>query len=130
VGRRGNPRPAPAFARIVRPTTRPSARRRIGGLSGSSGGARCGNRCGPMRRTDPSTIRLIETPHRGVTPCCIQCSARSSAGSSCSPWPSSLSLFGSSQLPKLARSLGGAEKEFERGFTQGVDEEDDGEKKT
>jgi sec-independent protein translocase protein TatA len=34
-------------------------------------------------------------------------------------------LFGSSQLPKLARSLGGAKKEFEHGLLHGADEEDD-----
>ena len=34
-------------------------------------------------------------------------------------------LFGSSQLPKLARSLGGAKKEFEHGLAHGADDEDD-----
>jgi sec-independent protein translocase protein TatA len=33
-------------------------------------------------------------------------------------------LFGSSQLPKLARSLGSAKKEFEKGL-EGHDSEDD-----
>ena len=36
-------------------------------------------------------------------------------------------LFGSSQLPKLARSMGSAKKEFEKGLTTGADAgEDDG----
>ena len=34
-------------------------------------------------------------------------------------------LFGSTRLPKLARSLGGAKKEFEHGLKHGADEEDD-----
>ncbi len=33
-------------------------------------------------------------------------------------------LFGSSQLPKLARSLGQASKEFHQGFMDGVDADD------
>ena len=32
-------------------------------------------------------------------------------------------LFGSTQLPKLARSLGGAKKEFEAGLKHGADDE-------
>jgi sec-independent protein translocase protein TatA len=38
-------------------------------------------------------------------------------------------LFGSSQLPKLARSLGRASKEFRDGLSEG-DREDDGPKRT
>ena len=34
-------------------------------------------------------------------------------------------LFGGSQLPKLARSLGSAKKEFEQGLREGHKEEDD-----
>jgi len=34
-------------------------------------------------------------------------------------------LFGSSQLPKLARSLGSAKSEFERGLREGGDGRDD-----
>ena len=34
-------------------------------------------------------------------------------------------LFGSSQLPKLARSLGSAKSEFERGLREGSDPSDD-----
>jgi sec-independent protein translocase protein TatA len=34
-------------------------------------------------------------------------------------------LFGSSQLPKLARSLGSAKSEFERGLREGSDATDD-----
>jgi sec-independent protein translocase protein TatA len=37
-------------------------------------------------------------------------------------------LFGSTQIPKLARSLGSAKKEFEHGLEHG-DESDDGRKK-
>jgi len=33
-------------------------------------------------------------------------------------------LFGSSQIPKLARSLGSAQKEFKQGLIQGHTEED------
>ena len=36
-----------------------------------------------------------------------------------------LLLFGSSQLPKLARSLGQASKEFRKGFDHGATEEPD-----
>jgi sec-independent protein translocase protein TatA len=36
-------------------------------------------------------------------------------------------LFGSSQLPKLARSLGSAKKEFEKGQRDGADGSGDGE---
>lgn len=32
-----------------------------------------------------------------------------------------LVLFGSSQLPKLARSIGQAQKEFKKGLAEGVD---------
>jgi sec-independent protein translocase protein TatA len=39
-----------------------------------------------------------------------------------------LLLFGSSQLPKLARSLGQASKEFRRGVHDGADEEEDSNK--
>ena len=38
-------------------------------------------------------------------------------------------LFGSSQLPKLARSMGSAKTEFEKGLKTGADA-DDGEDKT
>ena len=33
-------------------------------------------------------------------------------------------LFGSSQLPKLARSMGQASKEFRKGLDQGADDDD------
>lgn len=33
-------------------------------------------------------------------------------------------LFGSSQLPKLARSLGSATKEFRKGLAEGEDQEE------
>ena len=33
-------------------------------------------------------------------------------------------LFGASRLPKLARSIGSARKEFEKGFEDGGDDED------
>lgn len=36
-----------------------------------------------------------------------------------------LLLFGSTQLPKLARSLGSAQKEFRKGMKEGDAEEDD-----
>lgn len=36
-----------------------------------------------------------------------------------------LVLFGGSQLPKLARSLGSAQKEFNAGLAEGADDEDD-----
>ena len=41
-------------------------------------------------------------------------------------------LFGSSQLPKLARSLGSAKKEFEKGLEEGhvADDETDAKTKT
>lgn len=35
-----------------------------------------------------------------------------------------LLLFGGSQLPKLARSLGQAQKEFKEGIAEGVDEDE------
>jgi sec-independent protein translocase protein TatA len=38
-------------------------------------------------------------------------------------------LFGSTQLPKLARSLGQASKEFKKGVDDGADEEPEGEAK-
>jgi sec-independent protein translocase protein TatA len=34
-------------------------------------------------------------------------------------------LFGSSQLPKLARSMGAASKEFKKGINEGANEEDE-----
>ncbi len=34
-------------------------------------------------------------------------------------------LFGSKKLPELARSLGGAKKEFEHGLKHGADEDED-----
>jgi sec-independent protein translocase protein TatA len=42
-----------------------------------------------------------------------------------------LLLFGATQLPKLARSMGQASKEFRQGLAEGVqdDEDADGEKK-
>ena len=36
-----------------------------------------------------------------------------------------LLVFGGSQLPKLARSLGQAQKEFKDGIETGLDEDDD-----
>ncbi len=39
-----------------------------------------------------------------------------------------LLLFGSSQLPKLARSLGQAQKEFKQGMDEGAKEEPEGSK--
>jgi sec-independent protein translocase protein TatA len=36
-----------------------------------------------------------------------------------------LVLFGGSQLPKLARGLGSAQKEFRKGLEEGGSEEDD-----
>ena len=39
-----------------------------------------------------------------------------------------LLLFGSSQLPKLARSLGQAQKEFKSGMDEGAKEEPEGSK--
>ncbi len=38
-------------------------------------------------------------------------------------------LFGSTQLPKLARSMGSAKKEFEHGLTHGADPDDETTKK-
>ncbi|HEX6312248.1 MAG TPA: twin-arginine translocase TatA/TatE family subunit [Acidimicrobiia bacterium] len=35
-------------------------------------------------------------------------------------------IFGSTQLPKLARSLGQAQKEFKSGLKEGATEDDDG----
>ncbi len=40
-----------------------------------------------------------------------------------------LVLFGSTALPKFARSLGQAKKEFEKGVKEGGTEEKDGEEK-
>ena len=34
-------------------------------------------------------------------------------------------IFGSTQLPKLARSMGQAQKEFKKGLKEGADEDDD-----
>ncbi len=36
-----------------------------------------------------------------------------------------LVLFGGSQLPKLARSLGQAQKELKKGMDEGLDEDED-----
>ncbi len=36
-----------------------------------------------------------------------------------------LLVFGGSQLPKLARSLGKAQQEFKRGVEEGADDDDD-----
>lgn len=36
-----------------------------------------------------------------------------------------LLIFGGSQLPKLARSLGQAQKEFKKGIDEGVSDDDD-----
>ena len=36
-----------------------------------------------------------------------------------------LVLFGGSQLPRLARSLGSAQKEFKKGLEEGAVDEDD-----
>ena len=41
-----------------------------------------------------------------------------------------LVLFGSTQIPKLARSLGSAQKEFKKGIHEGSTEEADGVKAT
>ncbi len=38
-----------------------------------------------------------------------------------------LLVFGGSQLPKLAKSLGQAQKEFKDGLEQGMEEEDEAE---
>lgn len=35
-----------------------------------------------------------------------------------------LVLFGSTQIPKLARSLGSAQKEFKKGLKEGAEEDD------
>jgi sec-independent protein translocase protein TatA len=37
-------------------------------------------------------------------------------------------LFGSSQLPKLARSMGQASKEFRKGAEEGAKDDDEGDK--
>ena len=39
-----------------------------------------------------------------------------------------LVLFGGSQLPKLARGLGSAQKEFKKGLEEGASDEDDSKK--
>ncbi|MCU1468039.1 MAG: twin arginine-targeting protein translocase, TatA/E family [Actinomycetia bacterium] len=39
-----------------------------------------------------------------------------------------LVLFGGSQLPKLARGLGSAQKEFKKGLEEGHSDEDDSKK--
>jgi sec-independent protein translocase protein TatA len=39
-----------------------------------------------------------------------------------------LLLFGSTRLPKLARSMGQAQKEFKRGISEGAQDEDEDEK--
>lgn len=36
-----------------------------------------------------------------------------------------LLVFGASQLPKLARSIGQAQKEFKKGLSEGAPDEDD-----
>jgi sec-independent protein translocase protein TatA len=36
-----------------------------------------------------------------------------------------LLIFGSTKLPKLARSMGQASKEFKKGLDEGADDEDD-----
>ena len=38
-----------------------------------------------------------------------------------------LLVFGASQLPKLARSIGQAQKEFKKGLNEGAPDDDDGE---
>ena len=40
-----------------------------------------------------------------------------------------LVLFGGAQIPKLARSLGQAQKEFKQGLKEGAADDDDAEKK-
>jgi sec-independent protein translocase protein TatA len=40
-----------------------------------------------------------------------------------------LLLFGSTQLPKLARSLGSAQKEFKQGLKEGSTEDDEADEK-
>jgi sec-independent protein translocase protein TatA len=37
-------------------------------------------------------------------------------------------VFGASQLPKLARSLGQAQREFKKGLSEGADGDKEGEK--
>jgi len=37
-----------------------------------------------------------------------------------------LVLFGGSQLPKLARNIGQAQKEFKKGMAEAAEEDDDG----
>ena len=39
-----------------------------------------------------------------------------------------LLLFGANRLPKLARSLGKAQKEFKKGVDEGIDSKDENEK--
>ena len=39
-----------------------------------------------------------------------------------------LVLFGSTQIPKMARSLGSAQKEFKKGLEEGHPDEDDSKK--
>jgi len=39
-----------------------------------------------------------------------------------------LVLFGGSQLPKLARGLGSAQKEFKKGLEEGASDDDDAKK--
>lgn len=41
-----------------------------------------------------------------------------------------LLLFGSTQLPKLARSLGQAQNEFKKGIKEGADKKDDDDEPT
>ena len=41
-----------------------------------------------------------------------------------------LLVFGSSRLPKLARSLGQAQKEFKQGVNEGAKDDDEAEKKS
>lgn len=40
-----------------------------------------------------------------------------------------LLVFGASQLPKLARSIGQAQKEFKKGLSEGADDDDGSESK-
>ncbi len=39
-----------------------------------------------------------------------------------------LLVFGGSKLPKLARSMGQAQKEFKKGLSEGADDEEQGKK--
>jgi len=39
-------------------------------------------------------------------------------------------FFGGSQIPKLARSLGSAQKEFKKGLEEGAKDDDDSDKKS